>query len=112
MHQVHEVPTRRFLAVIEAPALLELAACRADVPMPQRARSQACRRGMGKRPWEGRWRAGQQGARRFGEGTSPWDVGADEVHNMPRNRTDAGEAGYVGASGSSAACPTEVESRR
>lgn len=109
---MREAPPRRFLAVIEAPALRELAACRADVPMPQRVWAQACRWGLEQRAWEGRWRAAQQCARRFGEGPSPWDAGADEVHNMPRNRTDAGEAGYVGASGSSAACPTEVESHR
>ena len=107
-----DASTRWFLAVVQVPALLKSTRHRADAPVGTRM----CL-GSGRRA--GKRRNGALRERRLTAGLDPHgrSKGAYaghydgvEVHNMPLDRTDTGEASYGGASSSSAAHPTEKSS--
>jgi len=108
----HVAPTRWFLVVVQAPALHEPTGHRADAPVGTRV----CL-GLGRRCAIGRNGAVCGGALTAGldphgqsKGAYAGHYSGVEVHNMPLDRTDAGEASYGGASSSSAAHPTEKSS--
>jgi hypothetical protein len=110
LQQVRKAPTRWFLAFVDAPALLELAGRRADAPIGTQVSLSARRRGGKRRASRHRALTAKLYAHRRGEGAYTGHYSRFEVHNMPRNRTDAGEASYDGASSPSAAYPTEESS--
>ena len=112
LEEARDAPTRWVLAFVEAPALLKPARRRADAPVGTRPCLGVGRRGAkrGAGPSRRQTLTAKLDPHGRCKGAYAWHYSGFEVHNMPLGRTDSGEASYGGASGSSAAHPTEKSS--